>query len=44
MLEIMNVDSTDRRAIYVAEGRFEAPNWLPDGKKFAFVSYAVVGE
>lgn len=36
MLEIMNVDSTDRRAIYVAEGRFEAPNWMPDGKHLIF--------
>src|SRR5215469_10802163 len=27
MLEIMTVGSTDRRAIYVAEGRFEAPQW-----------------
>jgi TolB protein len=36
MLEIMTVDSTDRRAIYVAEGRFEAPNWMPDGKSLIF--------
>ena len=36
MLEIMNADSTDRRAIYVAEGRFEAPNWMPDGKNLIF--------
>ena len=36
MLEIMTVDSTDRRAIYVAQGRFEAPNWMPDGKSLIF--------
>jgi TolB protein len=36
MLEIMNAESTDRRAIYVAEGRFEAPNWMPDGKNLIF--------
>ena len=36
MLEIMTVGSTDRRAIYVAEGRFEAPNWMPDGKSLIF--------
>ena len=35
-LEIMTADSTDRRAIYVAEGRFEAPNWMPDGKNLIF--------
>lgn len=32
MMEIMNAESGDRRAIYVAEGRFEAPNWMPDGR------------
>jgi len=31
-LEIITVASTDRRAIYVAPERFEAPNWMPDGK------------
>jgi Tol biopolymer transport system component len=36
MLEIMNAESGDRRAIYVAEGRFEAPNWMPDGKHLLF--------
>src|SRR5260370_15474449 len=35
-LEIITVASTDRRAIYVAPGRFEAPNWTPDGKKLIF--------
>lgn len=35
-LEIMDVDSTNRRAIYVAEGRFEAPNWMPGGKNLLF--------
>ena len=36
MMEIMNAESGDRRAIYVAEGRFEAPNWMPDGKRLLF--------
>src|SRR5216683_6404461 len=36
-LEIITVASTDRRAIYVAPERFEAPNWMPDGKSLAFV-------
>jgi TolB protein len=36
MLEIVNVESTERKAIYVAEERFEAPNWMPDGKNLLF--------
>ena len=36
MMEIMDAESFDRRAIYVAEGRFEAPNWMPDGKNLIF--------
>jgi TolB protein len=35
-LEIIAVASTDRRAIYVAPERFEAPNWMPDGKHLLF--------
>jgi TolB protein len=35
-LEVINVASTDRRAIYVAPERFEAPNWMPDGKNLLF--------
>jgi TolB protein len=35
-LEIISVPSTDRRAIYVAPERFEAPNWMPDGKNLLF--------
>jgi TolB protein len=35
MMEIVPV-AGDRRAIYVAEGRFEAPNWMPDGKRLLF--------
>ena len=38
MLEIINADSADRRAVYVAQGRFEAPNWMPmpDGQHLLF--------
>jgi TolB protein len=36
MLEVITVNSTDRTAIYVAPGRFEAPNWMPDGKTLLF--------
>jgi hypothetical protein len=35
-LEIITVASMDRRAIYVAPERFEAPNWMPDGKDLLF--------
>src|SRR5258708_38497140 len=31
-LETIAVASTDRRVVYMAPGRFEAPNWTPDGK------------
>jgi TolB protein len=36
MLEVITVASTDRTAIYVAPERFEAPNWMPDGKTLLF--------
>ncbi len=35
-LEIMNVADGDRKVIYESKGRFEAPNWMPDGKKLLF--------
>ena len=35
-LETMPVDSNDRTAVYVAQGRFEAPNWTRDGKELLF--------
>ena len=36
MMEIIDAESLDRKAIYVATGRFEAPNWMPDGKRLLF--------
>jgi TolB protein len=36
MMEIIDAESLSRRAIYVAEGRYEAPNWMPDGKRLLF--------
>ena len=36
ILEVITVNSTDRTAIYVAPERFEAPNWMPDGKNLLF--------
>jgi TolB protein len=35
-LETVTIASTDRRVVYVAPGRFEAPNWMPDGKSLLF--------
>jgi TolB protein len=37
-LESVAVVSTDRRVVYVAPGRFEAPNWTQDGAAFLFNS------
>jgi TolB protein len=35
-LETAPVDSGDRTAVYVSQGRFEAPNWSRDGKSLLF--------
>jgi Tol biopolymer transport system component len=35
-LETISVESTDRRVVYHAEGRFEAPNWSRDGSYLLF--------
>jgi TolB protein len=35
-LETITVASADRRVVYVAPERFEAPNWMPDGKNLLF--------
>jgi len=35
-LETMPAGSNDRTAVYVAQGRFEAPNWTRDGKALLF--------
>jgi hypothetical protein len=36
VLEVVTVTSTDRRVVYIAPERFEAPNWMPDGKTLLF--------
>ena len=36
VLEVVTVASTDRRVLYIAPHRFEAPNWMPDGKTLLF--------
>ncbi len=36
VMEIIDASSLDRKAIYVAPERFEAPNWMPDGKRLLF--------
>jgi TolB protein len=35
-LETMTVSDGKRKVIYEKSGRFEAPNWMPDGKKLLF--------
>lgn len=35
-LETISIESTDRRVVYVAPGRFEAPNWSHDGSYLIF--------
>ena len=35
-LEIIDVADGNRKIIYESKGRFEAPNWMPDGKKLLF--------
>jgi TolB protein len=35
-LEVLNVFDGKRKVIHEAAGRFEAPNWMPDGKKLLF--------
>lgn len=35
-LETMNVFDGKRKIIHVDSGRFEAPNWMPDGKRLLF--------
>ncbi len=35
-LEIINVFNGYRKIIYQDSGRFEAPNWMPDGKRILF--------
>ncbi len=35
-MEIMNVFDGKRKIIHEDTGRFEAPNWMPDGKKLLF--------
>ena len=33
-MEIMNVFNGVRKVIHESKGKFEAPNWMPDGKNF----------
>lgn len=35
-LEILDISDATRQVIYESKGRFEAPNWMPDGKKLLF--------
>lgn len=35
-LETIDIASTDRRVVFVTDGRFEAPNWTRDGSSLVF--------
>ena len=35
-MEIMDVFDGERKVIHESTGKFEAPNWMPDGKKLLF--------
>jgi len=35
-MEIMDVFNGERKVIHESTGRFEAPNWMPDGKRLLF--------
>lgn len=35
-LETIQIDNAGRRVAYLAQGRFEAPNWMRDGSAFLF--------
>ena len=35
-LEILDLESLQRKVILSSEGRFEAPNWMPDGNRILF--------
>jgi Tol biopolymer transport system component len=35
-LEILDIANGSRKVIHESPGRFEAPNWMPDGKKLLF--------
>ena len=37
-LEVISIESGKRRIVYRDERHFEAPNWMPDGKKLLFNS------
>jgi Tol biopolymer transport system component len=35
-MEIVNISDSKRKVIWEKDGRFEAPNWMPDGKRLLF--------
>ncbi|HEX2967499.1 MAG TPA: hypothetical protein VHO46_00225 [Bacteroidales bacterium] len=35
-MEILNIADCKRKVIWEKDGRFEAPNWMPDGKQLLF--------
>ena len=41
-LEIIDVKAGNRKVIYESPGRFEAPNWMPDGTKLLFNDHGLL--
>jgi TolB protein len=41
-LEILDLADGNRKVIYESKARFEAPNWMPDGKKLLFNDHGLL--
>jgi TolB protein len=41
-LELVDISDGNRKFIYQSKGRFEAPNWMPDGKKLLFNDHGLL--
>lgn len=41
-LEIIDIADGSRKVIYESKGTFEAPNWMPDGKKLLFNDHGLL--
>ena len=44
ILEVYDVETGERTILKEFDYLIEAPNWSPDSKKFAFVSYRIRGQ
>ena len=41
-LEVLNIETGERRVVYQAEDHFEAPNWSRDGESLVFNSHGIL--